>query len=101
MKCIFISTLITFAIGFGGCGKNCKEAKYQFSMEESFSPEKDSIRVGDTLWVSASHSTTFTDAFSKAQVDFSNSNIASTIRILNFPDTSQFVVGGGSMILIS
>ena len=76
-----------------GCGKNCKEAKYSFLMQETFSPEKDSIAVGDTLWVNSSHSTSFTDLNSQEEVDFSNSQIGSNIRILNFPDTSQTVIG--------
>lgn len=62
-------------------------------MEESFYPEKDSILVGDTLWVKSLHSTTFTDLISNTQVDFSNSNPGTNIGILNFPDTSQEVIG--------
>lgn len=76
-----------------GCGKNCKDAMYAFTMQESFYPEKDSVAVGDTLWVSSSHSTIFKDLTSGSDVDFSNSQLGSNIRILNFPDTSQTVKG--------
>jgi hypothetical protein len=86
-SCVILLSLI-------GCGKNCKDAVYAFTMQESFSPEKDSIAVGDTLWVISSHSTAFTDLVSNSQIDFSNSNLATNVRILKFPDTSQQVIGG-------
>lgn len=93
LKHVFFSSCITIILSSIGCGKNCKEAKYSFSMQELFSPEKDSIAVGDTLWINSSHSTTFQDLSSNANIDFSNSQIGGNIRILNFPDTSQTVVG--------
>jgi hypothetical protein len=80
-------------MSFSGCGKNCKDASYQFKMDESFHPEKDSINIGDTLWLYSSHSTTFTDITGNSQVDFSNSQIGANIEIVNFPDTSQEAVG--------
>jgi hypothetical protein len=93
LKNLIFSTFVFIVLSSLGCGKNCKEAKYFFLMQESFSPEKDSIAVGDTIWVNSSHSTTFQDMYSHATVDFSNSQIGSNIRILNFPDTSQTVIG--------
>ncbi len=94
MKFLLIVFIIAESISITGCFKNCKDAKYQFTMEESFSPEKDSIQIGDTLWVNSSHSTTFTDLVSHTQIDFSNSNLATNVRIFNLPDTSGKVIGG-------
>lgn len=94
VKYIIFASCIAFLVSSIGCGKNCKDARYSFSMHESFSPEKDSISIGDTLWINSSHSTTFQDLQSYANVDFSNSQIGSNIRILRFPDTSQNVIGG-------
>ncbi len=79
---------------FISCGHRCVEANYYFSMTESFSPEKDSIPIGDTLWVTSSHSTTFLDSLSQKNIDFSNSQVGSPFEILNFPDASQNVIGG-------
>jgi hypothetical protein len=93
LKYAIFSSCIAIILSSTGCGKNCKDAKYSFSMQESFFPENDSIAIGDTLWVSSSHSTTFRDLISNANVDFSNSQIGSSIRILNFPDTSKSVAG--------
>jgi hypothetical protein len=75
------------------CGHPCVEAKYYFSMTEAFSPEKDSITVGDTLWITSSHSTIFLDSITRTNIDFSNSHLGSPFEILNFPDTSQNVIG--------
>ena len=94
MKFLLIACIIAEFISITGCFKNCKEVKYQFKMEESFFPEKDSINIGDTLWINSSHSTRFTDLLSNAQIDFSNSNLSTNVRILNLPDTSQEVIGG-------
>jgi hypothetical protein len=93
LKYVIFSFSIATILSSIGCGKNCKDAKYSFSMDETFSPEKDTITVGDTLWVTSSHSTTFQDLIRNAEVDFSNSQIGSNIGILNFPDTSQTVLG--------
>lgn len=38
-------------IYIGGCTKPCHEPDYDFSVYESFSPEKDSMNVGDTLYL--------------------------------------------------
>ncbi len=77
------------------CKRPCVEASYGFNMSEFFSPETDSIKVGDTLCVLSSHSTTFTDSSNRnvKQVNFSNSLLSTNIGILQFPDTSTSVVG--------
>lgn len=94
LKYVIFSSCITVILSSIGCGKNCKDAKYSFSMQESFSPEEDSISIGDTLWLTSYHSSTFKDSLSKKDVNFSNSQIGASIEIINFPDTSQSVTGG-------
>ena len=93
LKNLIFSSCIAIVLCSIGCGKNCKDAKYSFLMQESFSPEQDSIAVEDTIWVNSSHSTTFQDLTSNTEIDFSNSQIGSVVRILNFPDTSQTAIG--------
>src|SRR5438874_6663466 len=77
------------------CKRPCVEATYQFQMTESFSPEIDSVRLGDTLSVQSSHSTIFSDSSNGSirQVNFSNSLLSTNVRILQFPDTSSSVIG--------
>jgi hypothetical protein len=62
-------------------------------MQEAFTPERDSIIVGDTIWVNSLHSTTFQDITSNSKVDFSNSEIGTNVRILKFLDSSKQVIG--------
>ena len=73
--------------------KNCVEATYQFKMEESFSPEKDSIKIGDTIWLSATHTSIFIDATNNQEINFSNSSLGANVRILQLPDNSSDVSG--------
>ncbi len=94
MKLLLLMLVVVNCLPITGCFRNCKDAKYQFSMVDSFAPETDSLRIGDTLWARSTHSTTFTDLLTNAQVNFSNSNIGVNLRILNLPDTSQQVAGG-------
>lgn len=93
MKLLLITLMLAGFINISGC-KNCKDAKYQFNMEGFFYPEKDSLLVGDTLWLNSSHSTTYIDLLSNAKVNFSNSNLSANVRILKLPDTSREVIGG-------
>ena len=93
LKIFTIGFVATFLISFAGCGHRCVEAQYYFSMEDTFLPEKDSISIGDTLWVTSSHSTTFRDSISKTNIDFSNSQLGTPFEVLKFPETSPNVIG--------
>ena len=93
MKYLIISFIIVLLLS-ARCGKPCKEAQYQFFMQEIFYPEKDSMLVGDTLFLSSSHSTTFKDTLSNSLINFNDANLGTNLRILRFPDNSTTVVGG-------
>lgn len=41
---------VFFLVEEFGCGKRCNEPDHYFVVSDSFSPEKDSIQVGDTLF---------------------------------------------------
>lgn len=98
---ITIFSLLAMIICFSACSpKSCVDASYHFTMNENFLPEKDSIRVGDTLWMNSSHSTTFIDLSSNKSVDFSNSLLGSNIRILQFPEASTNVSGAVNNFII-
>lgn len=97
MAKVFVLGLV---IGFGilnitGCGKTCVEATYNFTMTEQFNPETDSIKVGDTLWVVSSHSTTFKDISTSNDIDYSNSKVNLNMRLLNFTDST--IVASGNI----
>lgn len=53
-------------------------------------PDRDSIRVGDTLWIEISMPTTLSDALTNTMIDFSNA-----VSVGNSPGVGQFI--GGSV----
>ena len=79
--------LISFAlfqilIAASSCVKPCHESDHDFSIPESFIPEKDSLAVGDTLWVSSVISKQLVDTFTKQPFEFSNpNNLGSTLFV--------------------
>jgi hypothetical protein len=47
----FCLLLLCIIIFIGGCTKPCHEPDHNFSVFESFTPEKDSMQIGDTLYL--------------------------------------------------
>ena len=94
MKYLITVLIIIVLLSETGCGKGCVEAQYNFNMQEVFYPERDSILIGDTLFIEASHSTTFNDTLTNKLIDFSGSNIGGSLRVLRLPDSSTIAVGG-------
>ena len=45
------SILLCIIVVISGCDKPCNEPDYDFSVFESFSPERDSMNIGDTLYL--------------------------------------------------
>lgn len=94
MKYLITLLVIIVLLSETGCGKGCVEAQYNFTMQEIFYPGKDSILVGDTLFMESSHSTTFNDTLTNKLIDFSSSDIGGSIGLFRLPDSSTTVVGG-------
>ncbi|HEY2721434.1 MAG TPA: hypothetical protein VGI82_06905 [Chitinophagaceae bacterium] len=93
MKILTSLLAIVFFVTALGCGKPCVEAQYQFSMQESFSPDRDSILVGDTIFMLSSHSTSFRDNSINDLIDFSGSQIGANLRVLSMPTNTNVVIG--------
>jgi hypothetical protein len=76
----FITVL--FILHFMACKKPCHQPDYHFSINSSFAIEKDSMPVGDTLWLTCESSTNMLDLNTKSQIDFSNAqNFGSALII--------------------
>ncbi len=69
LKVILLFCFIPYLIG---CHKPCNEPDYHFSVTESFSPEKDSIKVGDTFFLMCIIHKMQMDISTKMVIDFSN-----------------------------
>lgn len=95
MKYLIVAiTLITIVCIATGCGRSCLEAQYSFNIQQTFYPEKDSISIGDTLFLESSHSTTLNDSTLNSLVDFSGSDMGGNLELLRLPDTSSIATGG-------
>lgn len=94
MKYLLTALSIIILLSNVSCGRGCVEAQYNFRMQEVFYPEKDSISLGDTVFMESSHSTSFTDSLTNKLIDFSGSDIGGSLELLRLPDTSATVVGG-------
>lgn len=95
MKYFIVTSLLVITIFIAAsCGRSCIEAQYNFNMQEVFYPEKDSVLVGDTIFMESSHSTFFNDTLTNKLIDFSESDIGGSLRLLRFPDTSTSPIGG-------
>ncbi len=55
------------------CHKPCNQPDYSFSFTDNFFPEKDSISIGDTLWLICKiPKDSMIDSYSQKEVNFSN-----------------------------
>lgn len=85
---IAILLIIGMASTFSTCkkgGLGCTNAIYNLQIDEMAFPDKDSIHVGDTLFLKVNTSTMITDLQSGKTIDYSNaSNLGNVVTILKF-----------------
>lgn len=67
-------SLILFVLLNTGCPKPCVEANYSFAGSLQLTPDVDSIRIGDTLFISTSFSNSLTDQSTGSLINYSNAN---------------------------
>ncbi len=104
---IFFGVVIIAFFCFCGCKKPCRKNNYNFKGTGLFSPEKDSIKIGDTLFFSSIINNQLRDTSSNHVIDYSsatnfatqiNFDVASLADILNGAvDSFAFVIGKGSV----
>lgn len=86
IKWIIISIGFCVIIIINSCGEKglgCADTTYNFQIGESVNPDKDSIRVGDTLYLKVNTLTKLKDLQSGNVVDYSNvGNLGNVITIL-------------------
>jgi hypothetical protein len=63
---------IELAVTIGSCGKPCHEPDHNFRIFDSFFPEKDSIKIGDTLFFTCIILKMETDIDTHVLINFSN-----------------------------
>jgi hypothetical protein len=84
MKKIIVGTgLLIVAIINSGCPKPCIEANYLFTVNSQISPDVDSVKIHDTIFLISSFPTELTDQTTGTIIDYSgSSDIGSTLGIV-------------------
>jgi|KBSMisStandDraft_5_1062788.scaffolds.fasta_scaffold668271_1 hypothetical protein len=81
------------------CNKSldCREVSYNFDMGIKAYPDKDSIYIGDTLWLEVNETTILTDAQTGRAIDYSQaSNLGTAIGIAELLSVNNLNVEGNS-----
>jgi hypothetical protein len=77
IKFITVVALIYATTVYWSCNKSilgCTESSYSFQLNAKAYPDKDTINVGDTIWIEINSPDVFTDQRSNMSINFSNSN---------------------------
>ena len=91
----FYTVAILFFIGmattFSTCkkgGLGCANTVYNFQIGETLTPDKDSVLIGDTLFLNVHTSSTLNDLQTGHLIDYSNtSNLGNVVTILKFTNS--------------
>lgn len=76
-----------------GCPSVCTETTYSFAVTAAFSPQNDSIQVGDTLFLTSTFPSKLPDRLSGKEVDYVNaSNLGTSIFVDLLPDNKSALV---------
>jgi len=92
--CIALILFIGFCSIYGTCKKGvlgCANTVYSFRINETIFPDRDSIRVGDTIYLNVNASTKLIDLQRNDTVQYDNtSNLGNVVTILKFlPDNKD------------
>ncbi len=75
----------------------CAGAVYNFEMGIKAFPDKDSIHIGDTIWLIIDEPTTLKDVQTGRMIDYSGAeNLGSAIGFHRLSQTNQFTVGAAA-----
>lgn len=79
---------------FGTCkkgGLGCADTVYSFQISENVTPDKDSIQIGDTIFLNVNVPTKLNDLQSGNLVDYSNAgNLGNVVSLLRFLPANEY-----------
>ncbi len=85
---VVVLIIISMATIFSTCNKGglgCANALYNFNIPESITPDKDSIQIGDTLFLNVSTSSSLSDLQRGTVINYSNTeNLGNVVTLLRF-----------------
>ena len=66
---------------------DCTQIKYNFQLPVKAYPDKDSINIGDTIWLEIDESTILKDSISSSNIDYNGTeNYKGRIEFDRFPE---------------
>lgn len=104
---------ILIVLIYGGCKPNifgCVESIYHFELDAQVVPDKDTVHIGDTIWVEINSPDVFLDQTTNKQINFSGANNLGTamgfvklvnvspIRLADAVDDFDFVLISGTVM---
>lgn len=113
IKLIGVVTLIYVTTVYAQCNKSivgCANTSYTFQLDCRVIPDRDTVSIGDTIWVEINSPNTFIDLQSNQPINFSNANNLGTnmgfvklinrspIQLADAVDSFKFVLITGSEI---
>ncbi|MEP7229636.1 MAG: hypothetical protein ABI691_05260 [Ginsengibacter sp.] len=90
---LVICSLIGLFLIFFGCRKPCTKNHYDFNGTSVFSPEKDGINIGDTIWFNSIISIKNLDTKSNQIIDYSGASNVSTQINFNTANSTDPTIG--------
>jgi hypothetical protein len=77
--------LIHFLTSYTTCRNNCFGISLSFAISNRIYPDRDSISVGDTIWIEVDRPIRLTDKQRNTEVDYSGAvNLGSAIQLMKF-----------------
>jgi hypothetical protein len=96
IKKIFIVVAVSLLLQRCSCtktGLDCAQTKYNFELNVRAYPDKDSIAVGDTVWLEVNSPTQFKDAATGQMIDYSKAvNLGSGVTFSALSSINQFTI---------
>lgn len=93
-KLFTVTILLIIILINSGCPKPCNEASLSFNITCSMVPDKDSVHIGDTVFITSSFSTMLVDQLSGQTINYNyGTDIGSTLSIGQLIKSDSVPVG--------
>lgn len=91
-KIIGGSVLALVVLINSGCPRPCIDAHYAFSIQSQFTPDKDSINIGDTIFLTSATPIKMKDTNSGSEINYSNAkNFGSNLYVVKLLSNSTAI----------
>lgn len=94
IKALAAFLLLPMLLSLTSCLRDCTDTSYSFNINAQVYPDKDSIHIGDTVWIAVSTPTTSLDGISDRTVDYSGAeNMGIAVQLASLHHASDTDAG--------